>query len=68
MGSETSSGDGAREKMNAKPRELEARNPKKKNKISRMKICSAKNAGGVLLSGEKLPAKFRTMFAYSSGG
>ena len=58
LGSEISSGDGVREKMSAKPGELEGRNHKKKNKISRMKICSAKNEGGDLLSREKLQAKF----------
>ena len=68
LGSETSSGDGAREKMSAKPGELEGRNHKKKNKISRMKICSAKNEGGDLLSGEKLPAKCEAIFDYFSGG
>ena len=66
--SETSSGDGAREKTGARPGELEGQNNKKKDKISRMKICSAKNEGGDLLSREKLPAKCEAIiFDYFSG-
>ena len=68
LGSETSSGDGAREKMSAKPGELEGRNSKEKNNISRMKTCSAKNEGGDLLSREKLQAKCEAIFNYFSGG
>ena len=48
--------------MSAKPGELAGRNPKEKNKISRRKICSVENAGGVLLRKEKLPAEFQTQF------
>ena len=68
LGSETSSGDGAREKKeSAKPGELEGQNPKKKNKISRMKICSVKNEGGDLLSREKLTVKCEATFVIFSG-
>ena len=41
--------------MSAKPGELAGRTPKEKNKISRRNICSAENAGGVLLYKEKMP-------------
>ena len=68
LGSETSSGDGAREKISAKPGELEGRNNKKKNKISRMKICSAQNEGEDLVSREKLPAECEAICDYFSGG
>ena len=68
LGSETSSGDGAREKTGARPGELEGQNNKKKDKISRMKICSAKNEGGDLLSREKLPAECEAICDYFSGG
>ena len=64
--SETSSGDGAREKISAKPGELEGQ--QKKNYISRMNICSAKNEGGDLLSREKLPAECEAICDYFSGG
>lgn len=49
-------------KKSAKPGELEGQNPKKKNKISRMKICSAKNEGGYLLSREKFTVKCEAIF------
>ena len=54
-------------KKSAKPGELEGQNPKKKNKISRMKICSAKNEGGDLLSREKLTVQCEAIFAIFSG-
>ena len=43
----------ARRKMSVKPRELAGRNPKERNKISRMKICRVQNAGGILLSRQR---------------
>ena len=54
LGSETSSGDGSdKKKASVKPRELEGRNPKEKNKISRIEVCSVQSAGAVLLSRDK---------------
>ena len=56
LGSETSSGDGAREKISAKPGELEGRKKK-----------SLQNEQD-LLSREKLPAECEAICDYFSGG
>ena len=54
LGSETSSGDGSEKKKQvSSPENSRAENPKEKNKISRMEICSVQSAGGVLLSRDK---------------